>query len=430
MTIVPAPKRGRFKIFLGYAAGVGKTYQMLEEGQEMRRKGMDVVIGYFEAHGRKDTIAQTEGLETVPRRKIEYRGTLFEEMDTDAILQAEAGSVPGGRTGAHQRARFRTRSSAGRTCTCCWRRASTCSATLNVQHLESLNDQIWQMTGVRVRETMPDWVVDQADEIVVVDVTPRALRHRLERGVIYSREKAGKALENFFTEQNLSALREIAMRHAAHEIEDKLSAEKETALAGSEQIAPSAEAPQRRECILICIDERPSSAVLIRRGRRVADYLRAECIAVYVSPDTDAGPPFAGGPRVRRAAPGLCPQSAHPDGSHRGPGRGRQRSGIRARATCHAYFHRKEPFQRLDGARAWQHAEPPGAAGARYGDYDCGRAAEIAVSLTDLSSAARSHLARFAPASYVLFRNSISAVSGEAAWRISSYIRMNSESLG
>jgi two-component system sensor histidine kinase KdpD len=158
--------------------------------------------------------------------------------------------------------------------------------SLNIQHLESLNDQMWQMTGVRVRETIPDWVVDQADEIVVVDVTPRALRHRLERGVIYSREKADKALENFFTEQNLSALREIAMRQVAHEIEEKLSAEDRPASSlEARSASPALDASGRRECILLCIDERPSTAVLIRRGRRVADYLRAECLAVYVSPD-------------------------------------------------------------------------------------------------------------------------------------------------
>jgi two-component system sensor histidine kinase KdpD len=158
--------------------------------------------------------------------------------------------------------------------------------SLNIQHLESLNDQIWQMTGVRVRETLPDWVVDQADEIVVVDVTPRALRHRLERGVIYSREKAEKALESFFTDQNLNALRELSMRHVAHEIEDKLSAEEHVVL--SAETTQSA-APERKESVLICIDERSSTAMLIRRGRRVADYLRAECLAVYVSPDPSLG---------------------------------------------------------------------------------------------------------------------------------------------
>ena len=285
MTSPSPPKKGRFKIFLGYAAGVGKTYQMLEEGQELRRKGMDVVIGYFEPHGRKDTIAQTEGLENIPRRQIEYRGTVFHEMDTEAILgrkpevclvdELAHTNVPGSER-AKRWQDVQVLLDAG----------ITVLTSLNIQHLESLNDQIWQMTGVRVRETLPDWVVDQADEIVVVDVTPRALRHRLERGVIYSREKAEKALENFFAEHNLSALREIAMRHAAHEIEEKLSLGEAGSMATGLRDSPaSAEPSGPRECILICIDERPSAAMLIRRGRRVADYLRAECLAIYVSPD-------------------------------------------------------------------------------------------------------------------------------------------------
>jgi two-component system sensor histidine kinase KdpD len=285
MTSPTPTKRGRFKIFLGYAAGVGKTYQMLDEGQELRRKGLDVVIGYFEPHGRKDTIARTEGLEFIPRREIVYRGTAFQEMDTDAILKRKPEvclvdelahtNVPGSeRTKRWQDVQVLLEA------------GITVLTSLNIQHLESLNDQIWQMTGVRVRETLPDWVVDQADEIVVVDVTPRALRHRLERGVIYSREKADKALENFFAEHNLSALREIAMRHAAHEIEEKLSVGDGSApSAGLHDSSPAAEPSGRKECILICIDERPSAAVLIRRGRRVADYLRAECFAIYVTPD-------------------------------------------------------------------------------------------------------------------------------------------------
>src|SRR5882724_3783755 len=284
MTPPEAPvKRGKLKIFLGYAAGVGKTYQMLDAGQELRRKGVDVVIGYFEPHGRKDTIARTEGLEFVPRRKIEYRGATFEEMDTEAILRRKPEicivdelahtNVPG----AEHLKRWQDVQDlldAG----------ISVLTSLNIQHLESLNDQIWQMTGVRVRETLPDWVVDQADEIVVVDVTPRALRHRLERGVIYSREKAEKALESFFTDQNLNALREMAIRHAAHEIEEKLSAGEQADHSEQTQASPHA-APGRKECVLICIDERPSTAMLIRRGRRVADYLRAECLAVYVSSD-------------------------------------------------------------------------------------------------------------------------------------------------
>jgi two-component system, OmpR family, sensor histidine kinase KdpD len=286
MTSPAPPKKGRFKIFLGYAAGVGKTYQMLDEGQDLRRKGMDVVIGYFEPHGRKDTIARTERLEIIPRREIVYRATTFQEMDTDAILRRNPEvclvdelahtNVPGSeRTKRWQDVQVLLEA------------GISVLTSLNIQHLESLNDQIWQMTGVRVRETLPDWVVDQADEIVVVDVTPRALRHRLERGVIYSREKAEKALENFFAEHNLSALREIAMRHAAHEIEEKLSlGDGSTSSDALHDSAPATDASGRKECILICIDERPSAAVLIRRGRRVADYLRAECLAIYVSPDS------------------------------------------------------------------------------------------------------------------------------------------------
>ncbi len=284
MTPPPASKRGRFKIFLGYAAGVGKTYQMLDEGQALHRKGVDVVIGYFEPHGRKDTICKTEGLETVPRRKAEYRGTIFEDMDTDAIVRRRPEVCLVDEL-AHTNVPGSERQKRWQDVHVLLDAGITVLTSVNIQHLESLNDQIWQMTGVRVRETIPDWVVDQADEIVVVDVTPRALRHRLERGVIYSREKADKALENFFTEQNLSALREIAMRHAAHEIEEKLSAQDPQAVENARPLPAPGDTPRRRECILICIDERPSTVVLIRRGRRVADYLRAECLAVYVSPD-------------------------------------------------------------------------------------------------------------------------------------------------
>jgi two-component system sensor histidine kinase KdpD len=285
MTSPTPTKRGRFKIFLGYAAGVGKTYQMLDEGQELRRKGLDVVIGYFEPHGRQDTIARTEGLETVPRREIVYRGTTFQEMDTDAILKRKPEVCLVDEL-AHTNVPGLERTKRWQDVQVLLDAGIAVLTSLNIQHLESLNDQIWQMTGVRVRETLPDWVVDQADEIVVVDVTPRALRHRLERGVIYSREKADKALENFFAEHNLSALREIAMRHAAHEIEEKLSVgDGSVPSAGPHDSSPAAQPSGRKECILICIDERPSAAVLIRRGRRVADYLRAECFAIYVSPD-------------------------------------------------------------------------------------------------------------------------------------------------
>jgi two-component system sensor histidine kinase KdpD len=149
---------------------------------------------------------------------------------------------------------------------------------MNVQHLESLNDQIWQSTGVRVRETIPDWVVKQADEVVMVDLTPRALLNRLERGVIYPPERARAALQNFFKESTLDALRELAMRQTAYALESR---QLEDAASGASTEASTD--PQDRERLLLVIGHDPSSAALIRRGRRVADYLRAECLAVYVS---------------------------------------------------------------------------------------------------------------------------------------------------
>jgi two-component system sensor histidine kinase KdpD len=145
--------------------------------------------------------------------------------------------------------------------------------TMNVQHLESLNDQVWHATGVRVRETVPDWVVDEADEVVFIDLTTRALRNRLIRGVVYPQEKAQRAMENFFTEGNLSALREMALRHTAHEVEERLT---------TAEPAGTPTPTTGNERLLICLTAQPASAVLIRRGKRVADYLHAACLAIYV----------------------------------------------------------------------------------------------------------------------------------------------------
>src|SRR5690349_12601945 len=154
--------------------------------------------------------------------------------------------------------------------------------TMNVQHLESLNDQIWQSTGVRVRETIPDWVLKQADEVVMVDLTPRALLKRLARGVVYSPERAKAALENFFKESTLVALRELAMRQAAYSIDSRLPGDDEPSQPGGESTS--------KDRLLLVIGPDPSSAALIRRGRRVADYLRADCLAVHVSASPDRDP--------------------------------------------------------------------------------------------------------------------------------------------
>lgn len=272
---------GKLRLYLGYAAGVGKTYRMLDEAQAMRRDGVDIVIGYFEPHGRAETIAKTEGLEVVPRRTLLYGGSKFEEMDTEAILRRKPQvaivdefahtNVPGSQLMKR------------------WQDVHVLLdagidvlTTMNVQHLESLNDQVYHVTGIRVRETIPDWVVDEADELVFIDLTPHALRNRLERGVVYDQEKARRAMENFFTESNLSALREMAMRHTAHEVEEKLGVSPGVLEPAAERI-DGAEPPRPRECILICLTGRPSSAILIRRGKRVADYLHADCLAIHVA---------------------------------------------------------------------------------------------------------------------------------------------------
>jgi len=275
----PTGSRGRLRVFLGYAAGVGKTYQMLTEARAMRRDGVDVVIAYFEPHGRRDTIALAEGLEMVPRLAVEYRGVPFEEMDTRAVLRrrprvAVVDELPHTNVPGSPRAKR-------------WEDVHELLdagidvlTTMNVQHLESLNDQVWQITGIRVRETVPDWIVQRADDVVMVDLTPRALLNRLARGVVYPPERARAALENFFREPTLVALRELAMRQAASVVESRLPADEAT-------VPDMAEASNRRERVLLLVGPEPSSAALVRRGRRVADGLRAECLAVYVSRTSD-----------------------------------------------------------------------------------------------------------------------------------------------
>jgi len=268
MTQPDPSRRGRLKVFLSYAAGAGKTYRMLEEAQELKKQGADVVVGYFEPHGRKDTIEKIEGLEIIPRRKIEYRGVEFEEMDTEAILR-RAPQICVVDEFPHTNVPGAERAKRWEDVMALLNASIDVLTTMNLQHLESLNDQIWQISGIRVRETVPDWVVKQADEVVMVDVTPEALINRLRRGVVYAPDKAERALENFFKEQTLTALREMALRQAAHEVDVRLKDERPT------------------DRILVHITGDPASAMLLRRGRRVADYLRAECFAVYVSPRGD-----------------------------------------------------------------------------------------------------------------------------------------------
>jgi two-component system, OmpR family, sensor histidine kinase KdpD len=275
---------GKLKLYMGYAAGVGKTYQMLEDGQTLKAQGVDVVIGYFEPHGRKDTIAKTEGLEIISRAKIPYRGSVFEEMDTDAILARHPRlclvdefahtNVPGSPR-AKRWEDIEVLRDAG----------INIMTTMNVQHLESLNDQIFEITGVRVRETIPDWVVQQADEVVIVDLSPRALIHRLERGVIYDREKVERALQNFFRESTLVALRELALRETAHEIEHRVVRDEEDKTPKKQNHTRT-----KPHKILLLVTPDPKTAILVRRARRVSDFLGAECFAVAVQASRDSMP--------------------------------------------------------------------------------------------------------------------------------------------
>ncbi|MFN7934717.1 MAG: histidine kinase [Bryobacteraceae bacterium] len=281
------PAGGRLKIILGYAAGVGKTYRMLEEGQQLAEAGHDVVIGYFEPHGRKDTIDKTSGLEIVPRCKLEYRGRLFEEMDTGAILARHPQiclvdefphtNVPGS-----------ARNKRWEDVLVLLDAGIDVVTTMNIQHLESLNDQVREVSGVEVRETVPDWILKRADEMVLVDLTPGALLNRLDRGVVYAPDKAQRAKENFFKEPTLAALREMALRQTAHEVDlrqDEVTAHRPDDLSGNERI-------------LIHVTDSPATVGLIRRGRRVADYLRAECFAVAVM----QGPGLDSLPSLKREA--------------------------------------------------------------------------------------------------------------------------------
>jgi two-component system sensor histidine kinase KdpD len=278
-------QRGILKVYLGYAAGVGKTFQMLADGHAAAQRGVDVVVAYFEPHARPDTIGQAQGLEIVPHAKIEYRGKTFEEMDTEAVLRRRPSialvdelahtNIPGSvRTKRWEDVEFLLDAGIE-----VW-------TTMNVQHIESLNDQIWQITGIQVRETVPDGIIRQAAEIVAVDVTPDALLNRIRRGAIYKPEMVEKALTGFFKGSNLGALRELTLRQAAHEVDLRQSAYDETRAVQVPRISearPSgAMDNQPKERILIHITADPSTAMLLRRGHRVADYLHADCIALFV----------------------------------------------------------------------------------------------------------------------------------------------------
>jgi len=277
------PGRGHYKIFLGMAAGVGKTYRMLQEGQAERAAGRDVVVGVLETHGRADTAGQAEGLELIPRRRVEYRGSELEEMDLPAIFQRAPElclidelahtNAPGVEHGKRYED-IDDVLDAG----------VDVYSTVNVQHLESLNDRVAELTGVRVREAFPDRVLASADEVVLVDLTPEALVQRLREGKVYPQERIATALNSFFKFENLSALREVALRQVAEDVESRrLVTPAESLGTREERLLGESPAPvAERVLALVGTDER--SQRLVRRAWRSAQRLGGDLDLLYVQP--------------------------------------------------------------------------------------------------------------------------------------------------
>src|ERR1700685_3090478 len=230
--------RGHLKVFIGMAPGVGKTFRMLQEGRAEADSGRDVVVGYLEPHGRAETVAQADGLELVPRRGVSYRGTKLEEMDLPAVL-ARAPELCMIDELAHTNAPGLEHEKRYEDVQDVLAAGIDVFSTVNVQHLESLNDQVTQLTGTRVRETIPDEVLAGADEVVLIDLTPEALIERLRAGKVYPRERVPAALNNFFKIENLSARRETALRHVAEGVEIKRLAPTPIVVRREDGIAPA-----------------------------------------------------------------------------------------------------------------------------------------------------------------------------------------------
>jgi two-component system sensor histidine kinase KdpD len=275
---IRSAKRGKHKIFIGMAPGVGKTYRMLEEAHRLKREGIDVVIGLLETHGRKETAQKAEGLEIVPRQEVLRSGLALTEMDTEAIVQRSPQlvlvdelahtNVPGSK----YEKRYQDVEDILAT-------GIDVYSTVNIQHLESLNDLVARITGIVVRERIPDRQLEEADEVVVVDVTPETLEERLLEGKIYATNKIDQCLQHFFQRRNLIALRELALREVADNVEDdalELDARATTANKLDGQYCTI------HERVLVCVSTYPNSVQLLRRGARIAGYANAPLYAMFV----------------------------------------------------------------------------------------------------------------------------------------------------
>ena len=271
--------RGRLKVFIGMAAGAGKTYRMLLEGDAELQAGRDVVIGLLETHGRAETARVAEGLPIVPRRRVRYRETVLEEMDLPAILR-RAPELCLIDELAHTNAPGTEHTKRHEDVEAVLAAGIDVLSTLNVQHLESLNDHITELSGIRVRETIPDAILARADDVVLIDLTPEALLERLRAGKIYPSERIDAALNNFFKIENLSALREVALRQVAEEVGAKRLT---TALVGSREESLAADAPHAvGERLLALVEPEPSAQRLVRRAWRSAQRLGAGLDLLWV----------------------------------------------------------------------------------------------------------------------------------------------------
>ena len=268
-----AKQRGTFKLFLGYAPGVGKTFSMLSEAIRRSARGEDVVVGIVETHGRKGIVELVGQLEAVPRKRIDYKGTMFEEMDVDAILarrpevvlvdELAHTNIPGSK----RRKRYEDIQEL-------LAAKIDVISTLNIQHIESIAPTVRAITGVTVRETVPDWVPLSATETVMVDLTPEALMNRMKRGDVYSQEKVEQSLKNFFRRGNLIALRELALRQVAEQVDRSLES-----YMGAKEIEENWGV---RERIAVCISGNPTGQYLIARAARMARKMDAELYVVHV----------------------------------------------------------------------------------------------------------------------------------------------------
>jgi len=271
-------ERARLRIYIGAAPGVGKTYSMIDDAHGFLREGVDVVIGFVETHGRAETEARLAGLAVIPRRRIDYRGVVLEEMDLDAILARKPElcvvdelahtNAPGGRHEKRYKDVLELLDAGIGVMT-----------AVNIQHLETLNDAVSRVTGVRVRETVPDTFLDRADEVVNVDVTVQELQSRLRQGKVYKPEKVEQALSNFFKEANLSTLRELALRAVADEIGEKAASHRQR-----EGLEPAL-IPER---VMVCMSSSADAPRVIRAGARIASRLGAHWYAVYVETPREA----------------------------------------------------------------------------------------------------------------------------------------------